>query len=182
VDSAERVLIAMNHQESDRIPFELGDMAQSGIHCIGYANLRAYLSFQKSPNRILDINLQQAKFDKDIKERLLIGATMVYSKWASVELEDGVDEGEFWGYIDEWGVKRVISKEDGLYRDVLTHPLAVDHAVEKFERYRWPNLPGSTRFRGLHQEARQARQDGQFVVLMGLCPGIFEMYGLVVRH
>jgi uroporphyrinogen decarboxylase len=176
MDSRERVLMAINHQESDRIPFDLGGMAQSGIHRLGYAKLRAYLGLPNNPIRILNINTQQAKFDKDIQDRLLIDATMVYSKWANVEAADVVDEGEFWAYIDEWGVKRVMPKEDGLYFDVMTHPLAVDDVVEKFKHYPWPDPADPTRFHGLHEEARQARQDGKFVVLMGLCPGIVEMY------
>jgi uroporphyrinogen decarboxylase len=176
MDSRDRVLMAINHKESDRIPFDLGGMAQSGIHCIGYARLRDYLGLPAKPVRILNINTQQAKFDGDMQKRLLIDATMVYSNWANVDEACVIDDGEYWAYIDEWGVKRIMPKEDGLYYDVITHPLAVDDVVEKFKSYRWPDPVNPTRFRGLRAETRQARQSGKFVVLMGLCPGIVEMY------
>ena len=176
MDSRERIFKAINHQEADRIPFDLGGMAQSGIHRIGYARLREYLGLPYGQPRILNINTQQAKFEEDIQKRLLIDTYMVYSDWASVDNAVILDEGENWTYQDEWGVKRAMPKDGGLYYDVINHPLAVDDVVEKFKVYSWPNPIDSIRFSGLREEARQARERGKFVVLMGLCPGIVEMY------
>lgn len=49
MDSREHMLKAIYHQESDRISFDLGGMAQSGIHAIGYAKLRAYFGLPNNP-------------------------------------------------------------------------------------------------------------------------------------
>ncbi len=43
MNSRERLLTALNHQEPDRIPFDLGSTQVTGIHEVAYRNLRAYL-------------------------------------------------------------------------------------------------------------------------------------------
>jgi len=176
MNSRERVLAAINHQYPDRIPFDLGGMAQSGIHQIGYKRLRNKLGLPEIQGQVLNINTQQAKFDTDIQERLDIDTVMVYSDWASVEKSNVMDDGEYWVYTDQWGVKRRMPVDDGLYFDVVTHPLDVDNVLERMTDYPWPNPTDPSRLDGLLAEAQNARERGKFVVLMGLCPGIVEMY------
>ncbi len=176
MDSRERVLAAFHHQIPDRIPFDLGGMAQSGIHRLGYARLRQELGLPPVEVGVENINTQQARFDVDIQERLGIDTHLVYSTWASVERYQPAPEGEYFAYIDEWGVKRRMPREGGLYFDVASHPLAGEDVVMKFMDYPWPDPGEPARFAGLREQVCQARERGKFVVLMGLCPGIVEMY------
>ena len=44
MNSRDRVLQALNHQEPDRIPFDLGGTGLSTIHVTAYRNLRRYES------------------------------------------------------------------------------------------------------------------------------------------
>ena len=176
LNSRERVLAAINHQIPDRIPFDLGGMAQSGIHQLGYTRLREALGLPEIPIQVLNINTQQAKFDPDIQERLGIDTVMVYSDWASVAKSHVLDDGEYWVYIDQWGVKRRMPKDGGLYFDVVSHPLDVDNVLERMADYPWPDPTDPSRLNGLLEEAQDAHERGKFVVLMGLCPGIVEMY------
>ena len=176
MNSRERVLAAIEHREPDRIPFDLGGMAQSGMHAIGYRNLREHLGLPAKKARIQNINTQQACFDEDIQEKLSTDAVMINSDWASVEKSQVYDQGEYWGYLDDWGVKRRMPKNGGLYFDVCSHPLAGDGVLEKFKQYPWPDPVRDKRFGEFRGEARRARARGKFTVLMGLCPGIVEMY------
>ena len=41
MNSHERVRLALNHQEADRIPFDLGGTGLTTIHIDAYENLRA---------------------------------------------------------------------------------------------------------------------------------------------
>lgn len=66
MNSRERVLMALNHREADRIPFDIGGMAQSGIHNLAYKNLRDYLDMPKSETKILNMITQAAKIDEDL--------------------------------------------------------------------------------------------------------------------
>lgn len=51
----------------------------------------------------------------------MLDVTIMYTKWASIETTAFVDEAEFWVYINEWGVKYVMPKEDSLFYTVITH-------------------------------------------------------------
>jgi uroporphyrinogen decarboxylase len=176
MNSRERVVAAINHREPDRIPFDLGGMAQSGIHKEGYARLREYLHLPKVETSILNLNTQQAKFDTEMQDRLRIDTAMVYSAWASPTRSIVRDEGDYWAYTDPWGVDRRMPKEGGQYFDVVSSPLAGDDIRERFAKYPWPDPLDASVFADLRKEAKEAREQGRFVVLMGLCPGIVEMY------
>ena len=43
MNSRERVILALNHKEPDRVPFDLGGTVVTGIHTQAYANLRTCL-------------------------------------------------------------------------------------------------------------------------------------------
>ncbi len=43
MNSRQRILAAINHQEADRIPFDLGSTFTSGIHVNAYHQLRKAL-------------------------------------------------------------------------------------------------------------------------------------------
>ena len=42
----ERVLAALNHQEPDRVPIDLGGSDSSGITAIAYNHLKSYLGIE----------------------------------------------------------------------------------------------------------------------------------------
>ena len=86
MNSHKRVCTALRHREPDRVPFDLGGMAQSGISRKAYANLRRYLGLPEVEIRLLNIITQVARLDADFQERLEIDTDLVYGKWASSEL------------------------------------------------------------------------------------------------
>jgi len=151
-------------------------MAQSGINRKAYANLRRYLGLPEVEIRLLNIITQVARLDADFLERLQIDADLAYGKWASSELAAVQEEGDYFIYVDEWGIGRRMPKDGGYYFDLYRHPLDADDVAEQLELYSWPNPADPSRFEGLREEARHARESGRFVTLMGLCPGIAEVY------
>jgi uroporphyrinogen decarboxylase len=151
-------------------------MAQSGIHREVYLQLRKCLGLPEREAQVLNINTQQARLDEDVRERLLIDTYLVYSVWASVESSIVKQEGGYLVYTDEWNVKRRMPKKQGYYFDIASHPLSGDDVIERFKGYAWPDPTEPARFEGLREEAEIAGAAGKFVVLMGLCPGIVEMY------
>jgi uroporphyrinogen decarboxylase len=52
--SRERVLAALNHQQSDRVPIDLSGHRSSGIAAMAYARLRDHLGLPKKPIRVYD--------------------------------------------------------------------------------------------------------------------------------
>ncbi|MGC9329608.1 MAG: uroporphyrinogen decarboxylase family protein, partial [Candidatus Hinthialibacter sp.] len=62
----ERVLAALNHQETDRVPIDFSGHRSSGISAIAYPKLRAYLGLPPRPVRVYDPIQQLAIVDNDI--------------------------------------------------------------------------------------------------------------------
>ena len=68
----ERVLAAINHQEPDRVPVDLGSMRSSGISAEAYHNLNKYLGYKNSKTRIFDTVQELALPEEHILERYRI--------------------------------------------------------------------------------------------------------------
>ncbi len=67
--SRERVLAALNHQESDRVPVDLSGHRSSGISAMAYARLRDHLGLPRKPIRVYDPVQQLAIVDEDVLQR-----------------------------------------------------------------------------------------------------------------
>ena len=67
--SRERVLDALNHRETDRVPVDLSGHRSSGIAAIAYARLREHLGLEKRPIRVYDPVQQLAIVDEDVLDR-----------------------------------------------------------------------------------------------------------------
>ncbi len=63
--SRERVLAAINHQEPDQVPIDLGSMRSSGISAVAYHNLNKYLNNKNGRTRIFD-TVQELALPEDI--------------------------------------------------------------------------------------------------------------------
>ncbi|MEN8173992.1 MAG: methyltransferase, partial [Chloroflexota bacterium] len=55
MDSRERVLAALNHQEPDHLPVDIGATPSSGISAIAYDNLKKHLRFGDQRNWVYDV-------------------------------------------------------------------------------------------------------------------------------
>ena len=67
--SRERVCLALNHQEPDRVPVDFSGHRSSGIAAMAYARLRKYLGLKAKPIRVYDPIQQMAIIDEDLLER-----------------------------------------------------------------------------------------------------------------
>jgi uroporphyrinogen decarboxylase len=62
----QRILAALNHQESDRVPVDFSGHRSSGIAAILYPKVREYLGLPKRPVRVYDPVQQLAIVDNDM--------------------------------------------------------------------------------------------------------------------
>jgi len=72
MNSRERLLLALKHEEPDRVPIDLGATPTTGIHAKTYYGLRKYLSLPEKPIRVMDVGQQLAEIDRDVLEILHI--------------------------------------------------------------------------------------------------------------
>ncbi len=92
----ERVLRALNHQETDRIPIDLSGHRSSGIAALAYPKLRVCLGLPPRPIRVYDMVQQLAVLDEDVLDRFGVdtiemgrGFLTEDSDWKAWELPDG---------------------------------------------------------------------------------------------
>ena len=67
--SRERVLAALNYQQPDRLPIDLGGHRSSGIAAVAYNKLRKHLNLEDKPIRVYDMVQQLAIVDDDVLDR-----------------------------------------------------------------------------------------------------------------
>lgn len=70
MNSRERVLSAINHQEPDRVPIDLGSTLTTGIHAIAYTRLKEHLGMSGGHVRIHDSGQQLAVIENEMLEYL----------------------------------------------------------------------------------------------------------------
>ena len=143
MNSRERVLSALNHQQPDRVPIDFSGHRSSGISAIAYPKLRAFLGLPPRPVRVYDPIQQLAVVDEDVLD--LFGVDTIElgrgfaadgSSWADWVLPDGTPcKMPAWALPergkDEWVLR---SKRTG--RVIARMP---DGALY-FEQTHWPFL------------------------------------------
>ena len=70
MNSRERILAAINHEEADRIPIDIGGTGCTGINLIAYGNLRRYLGLTEGQARIFHTWIQVPELETAIADRL----------------------------------------------------------------------------------------------------------------
>ena len=71
MNSRERVMAAINHQPTDRVPIDFGAMRSTGIMAIAYNKLKRHLGFDHLPKtKVYDLMQQLAEPDFDVIDYL----------------------------------------------------------------------------------------------------------------
>jgi uroporphyrinogen decarboxylase len=176
VNSQERVVRTLNHQEPDRVPFDLGGTGLSTIHVTAYQNLRRYLSLADVEPRVAFVPEQLVLVDEDLAQRLETDVRPVLPGTASTFEYCYRDEGDYRAYTDEWGIGWRMPKEGGFYYDMYHHPLANARSLDEFKDYPFPDPLDDARFENLQAQAEAAVAKGKAVALAGPCAGIAEVF------
>lgn len=175
MNSRERLLTALNHQEPDRVPFDLGSNQVTGIHVTAYQNLRQALELPPLEIELCDSIQQLALPDDDLIRRLGVDVRGLFPlnshNWQVAEK----DAGDYWRYHDEWGITHQRPKPDGLYYSIVQVPLGhSDVSIQDILNHPWPDLADPQRIAGLRELAEQYRAAGYAVLLKDAFAGIFE--------
>jgi len=176
MNSRERLLTALNHQEPDRIPFDLGSTQVTGIHVIAYRRLREYLGLPQVEPAICDEVQGLALPDDDVVEKLGVDVRGLFPLNSHNWNVTAMDAGDNWEYHDEWGLTQHKPKPDGLYFSVVKSPLdRPGLTADDVHDYAWPDTGDPQRIAGLRDLAAAYRAQGQAVMIKGVLAGIFEM-------
>ncbi len=177
MNSRERLRTAINHKEPDRIPLDMGATVVTGIHWEAYKNLREYLQFSDEKEiKIMDVVQQLAVVEEDVRSFLKVDVSNVTPRSSPKSMIEIQEEDKYTYFYDEWGIGWQKPKVSGIYYDMFDHPLKDIHTIEEVKDFPWPDPLDPARFDGLKERVRYAaEEEGQAIVLGGLCAGIMEI-------
>ncbi len=168
----ERVLIAVNHKEPDRVPFDLGSSGVTGIHILAYQRLRQYLGLKEGSGKLYDPIQQLALVEEDVVDRLRIDARPITRRLPPTLITEDED---YFSFNDEWQVLWQMPKVNGFYYDAMSSPLKHVETVQDVEEFPWPDFNEPERYQGLAAELKViAERTGCAIVAQDICPGFTE--------
>ncbi len=195
MNSRKRILCALDHQEPDRVPIDLGGTRQSGIAASSYHALKQYLG-DSSPTRVFDMYQVLAEVERPIMERFGADVIGLYrpkvafgirnEKWKPWQLFDGTPvevPGEFHPIAEEDGSLVLVREgqpiarmpEGGFYFDRLEKfPGAIHVDVETFQ----PALLSDVECAHFRFHAEALYQNTDFAIVAPLGPPYELFYGL----
>lgn len=162
MNSRERLLAALNHQEPDRVPIDLGGTPTSTISVKALERLKHHLGL-KGETRLLSSIFLTAFPDDEILRRFGVDVRLITAN-PPTKFELHVTPGG--KIVDEWGVCYQKHEEAQTHFVVDQEaPLRQGVQKENIESYPWPDPSDSTRYQGLREEARRYREQGFGVIV-----------------
>lgn len=173
--SRERLLRALDHEEPDRIPIDLGGN-QTGIHRLAYEPLLAHLGIRDEVT-IMDAVQQLARPCEALLERFHVD-TRYIAAGAAANFQGGIvtnrREGRVWhDLVDEFGVRWSMPDDRPYYMDITHHPLA-NATIKSIDEYPFPRGDDPGRFVGLRQRALELKKDTPYAVVSGISGVVYE--------
>lgn len=158
----ERVLTALNLQQPDRVPVDLGQAGGDGITLRAYENLIRHLGLPERPIRVGAKQSQSALVDEDVLERFRVDFRRLDLGAPDGWKDQPVGED---GYRDEFGLVRRRPHE-GFYYDLVASPMADIDTVEGIEQHGWPDPDDPGRYRGLRERAERLHKGSDYAVVL----------------
>ena len=167
--SRERVNTALNHQEPDRVPIDLGGF-QTGIHKNAYKDLIDYLGINEEIV-LLDPVQQIVKPSETILKKFHVDIRYITAHGPDSfkgGIEKNLRNGRLWHDLkDEFGVVWSMPDDHQLYMDISHHPLA--HAnINDIAGYPFPDGSDKTRFTGVRESAMKLRNESDYAISTGI--------------
>jgi uroporphyrinogen decarboxylase len=174
--SRQRVLKALNHQEADRIPIDLGGF-QTGIHRQAYQDLIDYLGYDETPE-ILDPVQQIVVPSEKVLELFHVDVRYVTAHGPDSfqgDIELNKRDGRLWHDLeDEFGVVWSMPDDQMLYMDISHHPLA-DATIDDVADYPFPDGGDPSRFTGVREKALEIKNHTPYALSSGICGVTYEI-------
>ncbi|MCG8307887.1 MAG: hypothetical protein MI975_10895 [Cytophagales bacterium] len=123
MNSRERVLAALNHQQPDRIPVDFGATPVTGIHVLAIENLRKYFGLEERPVRVVEPYQMLGEIDDELMDVLGVD---VIGLCPSNNMFGIKNHGEWKEFKTFWGQTVLVPKDFNTTTDdhgnLLIHP------------------------------------------------------------
>lgn len=171
MNSRERILKTLNHEEPDMVPVDMGSTENTTLCRLAYINLREHLGMPPDSkpyviNRMMDSVFPEenllTKYGIDLRA---VRPSPAYTTKIK-ELPDG--------FIDEYNIRW---KKAGYYYDMVEHPLA-EKTLDDLENARYTAPYIEERKMGLNKQAKDLYENTDYCITIGhIAMGPFEMSG-----
>lgn len=175
MNSRERVLLAFNHKEPDRVPIDLGATIVSSIVRASYVELMKYLGMPADQIELLDHVQQLPYLDEPLLERFGVDFRLIQLPAATAPGLRVFEEGDYFAFIDRWGSKLHMPKEGGLYFDWVEFPIR-EPTMDALDHYAWPRPDPAEYIAQLRLQAEHLSRSTEFALVGSaiIGGGIFE--------
>lgn len=172
----ERVRLALDHKEPDRVPITLGGSANH-LTEQRYQLLRDHFGVQDIPRRTL-VGFYTTPDYSPVLDRLGTDFRFIHIRPPKSYVSNSL-VGEFKDFTDEWGLTHRLTAG---YYDLAGTPLADDLSVEAIERFPWPDPYDPARLEGVKEEVEHLyfHTDYAIVAHRPVYGNIWEMARLMV--
>jgi uroporphyrinogen decarboxylase len=171
----ERVMLALNHQEPDRVPIDLGGTIVSSIARSSYITLKRHLGQPIGEITMLDYVQQLPYVDEALMQRFGVDLRMVQLPAATASGLAIFEEGDYYAFIDRWGSKLHMPKQNGFYFDWVEFPIKAP-TMEALDQYTWPRPDPPELNDRLAAQARSLYENTDYAIVGSavIGGGIFE--------
>ena len=165
----ERVLAAINHQEPDRVPIDLGGTFFTTMTAPAWDRLHRYLGLSEDAKPTVASRRSLTVYPHEtVLRRFDVDARPVVTGSPDLNPDRKVSDTEL---VDEYGV-RWVRAHDGHYINVdgpFYH--LEDPTLQDLDRVPWPDPTDAGRYRGLRERARWLRETTDYAVILAVGPG-----------
>jgi len=168
-------MLALNHQEPDRVPIDLGGSICSSIHRDAYIELKKHLGMDLEEIQMVDYVQQLPYLDEALLERFGVDFRMVQLPAATAPDLNIFEEGDYYAFVDRWGSKLYMPKDGGLYFDWVAFPIK-EATMEALDNYTWPQPDPPEYNAQLREQAEYLYQNTNYALVGSavIGGGIFE--------
>jgi uroporphyrinogen decarboxylase len=164
VTPRDRVLMAIGHEEPDRVPIVIGTSNTTSMKMRPCRGLEKLLGIHSEERWLYDWpELGTALPDEAILRRLGSDARGVWDAFPAALRRRNAAREPHSPFVDDWGTGSTETAPGEWYPGI--HPLAEATTIEAIERYPWPDMDDPSRVAGVRASARALREAGEFAVI-----------------
>ena len=155
----ERVRLALNHKEPDRVPVTLGGSANH-LTEQRYELLRDHFGVKDIPRRTL-VGFYTTPDYNPVLDKLGTDFRFIHIRPPADYVANSMT-GEFQEFVDEWGLHHRII---GGYYDMTGAPLGEDLTIDKIENFNWPDPTKPERMAGVKEEVEDIYHNTDYSIV-----------------
>jgi uroporphyrinogen decarboxylase len=162
--SRERVVMAVNHEEPDRVPVIVGTSNTTTMKAKACRRLMALLGIQAAESYLYDWpELGSAELDETLLERLHGDARGVLDRFPAQVYARNRSRPPHAPFIDDWGSGQV-EQEPGVWYPSV-HPMSEATTLDDIERYPWPDMDDPSRVAHVREQARRLAEENRYAII-----------------